>query len=60
MAALIFTLAARRVGDAYAARERSEVLFFHKSFGVTVFGLVVLRIVRLIVGAPTTPNRSGG
>jgi len=32
---------------------RSEVLFVHKSFGVTVLALVVLRIViRLIVGAP--------
>jgi cytochrome b561 len=32
---------------------RSEVLFVHKSFGITVLALVVLRIVtRLIVGAP--------
>ena len=32
---------------------RVEILFFHKSIGVTVFGLIVLRIVwRLIVGAP--------
>ena len=32
---------------------RSEVLFFHKSFGVTVLGLIALRIVwRLIAGAP--------
>ncbi len=32
---------------------RIEVLFFHKSIGVTVLGLIVLRIVwRLIVGAP--------
>ena len=32
---------------------RSEVLFFHKSIGVTVFGLVVLRIIwRLVAGAP--------
>jgi cytochrome b561 len=32
---------------------RIEVLFFHKSIGVTVLGLVGLRIVwRLIVGAP--------
>ncbi len=32
---------------------RSEVLFLHKSFGITVLALVVLRIVvRLIVGAP--------
>ena len=34
-------------------RLRIDVLFFHKSIGVTVFGLVALRIVwRLIVGAP--------
>jgi cytochrome b561 len=34
-------------------RLRIEVLFFHKSIGVTVFGLVALRIVwRVIVGAP--------
>src|SRR5277367_5297570 len=32
---------------------RIEILFFHKSIGVTVFGLIALRIVwRLIVGAP--------
>ena len=32
---------------------RSEVLFFHKSIGVTVLGLIALRIVwRLIAGAP--------
>ena len=32
---------------------RSEILFVHKSIGVTVLGLVALRIVwRLIVGAP--------
>jgi cytochrome b561 len=32
---------------------RSEVLFVHKSFGITVLALVVLRIVvRLIVSAP--------
>jgi cytochrome b561 len=32
---------------------RSEVLFFHKSFGVTVLRLIALRIVwRLIAGAP--------
>ena len=32
---------------------RVEILFFHKSIGVTVFGLIGLRIVwRLIVGAP--------
>ncbi len=32
---------------------RSEVLFFHKSLGVAVLGLIVLRVlVRLAVGAP--------
>ena len=32
---------------------RIEILFFHKSIGVTVLGLIVLRIVwRLIAGAP--------
>src|SRR5271168_1053471 len=32
---------------------RSEVLFFHKSIGVTVLGLIALRIVwRLVAGAP--------
>ncbi len=32
---------------------RIEILFFHKSIGVTVLGLIALRIVwRLIVGAP--------
>jgi cytochrome b561 len=32
---------------------RVEILFFHKSIGVTVLGLIALRIVwRLIVGAP--------
>ena len=32
---------------------RSEVLFIHKSFGITVLALIILRIViRLIVGAP--------
>jgi cytochrome b561 len=32
---------------------RSEVLFVHKSFGITLLALVLLRIVvRLIVGAP--------
>jgi cytochrome b561 len=36
-------------GDA----RRVEILFFHKSIGATVLGLVALRIVwRLIVGAP--------
>jgi cytochrome b561 len=34
-------------------RTRVEILFFHKSIGVTVLGLIALRIVwRLIVGAP--------
>jgi cytochrome b561 len=34
-------------------KTRVEILFFHKSIGVTVLGLIVLRIVwRLVVGAP--------
>ena len=34
-------------------RMRIEILFFHKSIGVTVLGLIALRIVwRLVVGAP--------
>ena len=43
MAVLIFVaLCARRLGDpAAAGRLRSEVLFVHKSFGVTVLALVV-------------------
>jgi cytochrome b561 len=56
MAALIFVALPLGVwasllpsGDAM----RVEILFFHKSIGVTVFGLIGLRIVwRLIVGAP--------
>jgi cytochrome b561 len=56
MAALIFVALPLGVwasllpsGDAM----RVEILFFHKSIGVTVFGLIALRIVwRLIVGAP--------
>jgi cytochrome b561 len=56
MAALIFVALPLGVwasllpgGDA----TRVQILFFHKSIGVTVFGLVALRIVwRLIVGAP--------
>ena len=40
---------------------RSEVLFVHKSFGITLLALVVLRVVvRLIVGAPLTPYRWAG
>ena len=56
MAALIFAALPLGVwasllpgGDAM----RIKILFFHKSIGVTVFGLIALRIVwRLIVGAP--------
>ena len=56
MAALIFVALPLGVwasflpgGDA----TRVKILFFHKSIGVTVFGLIVLRIVwRLIAGAP--------
>jgi cytochrome b561 len=55
MAALIFGALALGVWAALLPRGafRSEVLFFHKSIGVTVFGLVLLRIIwRMVVGAP--------
>jgi len=55
MAALIFTALALGVWASLLPRGsfRSEVLFFHKSIGVTVFGLVMLRIIwRLVAGAP--------
>ena len=42
---------------------RSELLFVHKSIGVTVLGLVALRIVwRLMAGAPpySEPSTAGG
>ena len=55
MAALIFVAPALGVWASLLPRgeTRSEILFVHKSIGVTVLGLVALRIVwRLIVGAP--------
>ena len=55
MAALIFVALPLGVWGSLAPRGamRVEILFFHKSIGVTVLGLIVLRIVwRLIVGAP--------
>jgi cytochrome b561 len=56
MAALIFVGLALGVWASQLPRggaQRSEVLLFHKSIGMTVLGLVALRIVwRLIVGAP--------
>ena len=55
MAALIFLALGLGVWAAETPRgpQRSEILFFHKSIGVTVLFLVALRIVwRLIVGAP--------
>jgi cytochrome b561 len=55
MAALIFVALPLGVWASLLPRGgmRSEILFFHKSIGVTVLGLVALRIVwRLIVGAP--------
>src|SRR5271155_419546 len=56
MAALIFVTLPRGVWASLlpsGGRVRIEILFFHKSIGVTVFGLIALRIVwRLIVGAP--------
>jgi cytochrome b561 len=56
MAALIFVALPLGVWAALLPggdRTRVQILFFHKSIGVTVFGLVALRIMwRLIVGAP--------
>jgi cytochrome b561 len=55
MAALIFGALALGVWASLMPRggTRSEILFVHKSIGVTVLGLVALRIVwRLIAGAP--------
>jgi cytochrome b561 len=56
MAALIFVALPLGVWASFLPggnRTRVEILFFHKSIGVTVLGLVALRIVwRLIVGAP--------
>jgi cytochrome b561 len=56
MAALIFVALPLGVWASFlpgGSRTRVEVLFFHKSIGVTVLALVALRIVwRLIVGAP--------
>jgi cytochrome b561 len=56
MAALIFVALPLGVWASLlpgGAAMRVEILFFHKSIGVTVFGLIGLRIVwRLIVGAP--------
>ncbi len=54
MAALIFIALALGVWATQLPRGdlRSEVLFVHKSFGITVLALVVLRVaVRLVVGA---------
>ena len=42
---------------------RSDVLFVHKSFGITVLALIVVRvIVRFVVGAPAyaVPLRPAG
>jgi cytochrome b561 len=56
MAALIFTALPLGVWaslEPHGSATRSEILFFHKSIGVTVLGLVVLRIIwRLAAGAP--------
>jgi len=55
MAALIFTALGLGVCSTQLPRNefRSEVLFFHKSIGVTVLALIALRImVRVVVGAP--------
>jgi cytochrome b561 len=56
MAALIFVALPLGVWASLlpsGGEARIEILFFHKSIGVTVLGLIALRIVwRLIVGAP--------
>jgi cytochrome b561 len=55
MAALIFVALPLGVWASLMPRgqTRSEILFVHKSIGVTVLGLIALRIVwRLIAGAP--------
>lgn len=55
MAALIFIALALGVWSTQLPRAefRSEVLFVHKSIGITVLALVLVRIaVRLMVGAP--------
>jgi cytochrome b561 len=55
MAALIFVALPLGVWASLLPRgeQRSEVLLIHKSIGVTVLGLVALRIVwRIITGAP--------
>ena len=56
MAALIFTALPLGVWASllpHRSEARSDVLFFHKSIGITVLCLVVLRIVwRLAAGAP--------
>ena len=55
MAALIFVALPLGVWATQTPRgpQRSEILFFHKSIGITVLGLVVLRTIwRLAAGAP--------
>jgi cytochrome b561 len=62
MAVLIFVALPLGVWASLLPRgeTRSEILFFHKSIGMTVLCLVVLRIVwRLIVGAPAYPEPLG-
>ncbi len=62
MAALIFVALALGVWASLLPRGemRSEILFVHKSIGVTVLGLVALRLVwRLIAGAPEYAERLG-
>ena len=56
MAALIFVTLPLGVWASLlpsGSRMRIEILFFHKSIGVTVLGLIALRILwRLVAGAP--------
>jgi cytochrome b561 len=63
MAALIFAALPLGVWASLlpsGGRTRIEVLFFHKSIGVTVLGLIALRIVwRLFAGAPAYADPFG-
>src|SRR3984885_2534768 len=56
MAALIFVTLPLGVWASLlpgGSAARIQIVFFHKSIGVTVLGLIALRIVwRLVVGAP--------
>jgi len=62
MAALIFIALGLGVWATQLPRGdlRSEVLFVHKSFGITLLALIVVRIVvRLVIGAPAYAETFG-